>query len=187
MATHSSLLAWRIPWTEEPGGYSPWGPKEPNMTERLNSKNFASSLHLTHAGYFPRERRGLNRCSGVEGPRGGSRGSISVRPQPQRAESLAGTRWGWDNHTQVHQAVGGGGWGRRAGRGARPSSAGVVLRGCCRVERHPTQWPGVPGRRSWTHRRAGCFAIAQAACTTPRLLSLCAGQLASLGLARRGL
>ena len=23
MATHSSTLAWRIPWTEEPGGYSP--------------------------------------------------------------------------------------------------------------------------------------------------------------------
>ena len=26
MATHSTILAWRIPWTEEPGGaYSPWG------------------------------------------------------------------------------------------------------------------------------------------------------------------
>ena len=23
VATHSSILAWRIPWTEEPGGYSP--------------------------------------------------------------------------------------------------------------------------------------------------------------------
>ena len=23
MATHSSILAWRIPWSEEPGGYSP--------------------------------------------------------------------------------------------------------------------------------------------------------------------
>ena len=23
MATHSSILAWRIPWTEEPGGLSP--------------------------------------------------------------------------------------------------------------------------------------------------------------------
>jgi len=23
MATHSSTLAWRIPWTEEPGGLSP--------------------------------------------------------------------------------------------------------------------------------------------------------------------
>ena len=28
MATHSSILAWEIPWTEEPGGlHSPWGHK----------------------------------------------------------------------------------------------------------------------------------------------------------------
>ena len=27
MATHSSILAWRIPLTEEPGGYSLWGCK----------------------------------------------------------------------------------------------------------------------------------------------------------------
>ena len=27
MKTHSSILAWRIPWTEEPGGYSRWGGK----------------------------------------------------------------------------------------------------------------------------------------------------------------
>ena len=25
MATHSSILAWRIPWTEEPGGLRPMG------------------------------------------------------------------------------------------------------------------------------------------------------------------
>ena len=35
MATHSSLLAWRIPWTEEPGGCSPWGRKESDTIERL--------------------------------------------------------------------------------------------------------------------------------------------------------
>ena len=35
MATHSSILAWRIPWTEEPGGtYSPWGHKALDTTER---------------------------------------------------------------------------------------------------------------------------------------------------------
>ena len=27
MATHSSILAWRIPWIEESGGYRPWGCK----------------------------------------------------------------------------------------------------------------------------------------------------------------
>ena len=24
MATHPSILAWKIPWTEEPCGYGPW-------------------------------------------------------------------------------------------------------------------------------------------------------------------
>ena len=28
MATYSSILAWKIPWTEEPGSYSPVGQKE---------------------------------------------------------------------------------------------------------------------------------------------------------------
>ena len=34
MATHSSILACRIPWTEEPDRYCPWGRKELDMTER---------------------------------------------------------------------------------------------------------------------------------------------------------
>ena len=33
MATHSSILVWRIPWTEEPGGYSLWGHKELERTK----------------------------------------------------------------------------------------------------------------------------------------------------------
>ena len=37
MATHSSILAWRIPWTEEPGGlHSPQGLKESDTTELLH-------------------------------------------------------------------------------------------------------------------------------------------------------
>ena len=40
-ATHSKILAWRTPWTEEPGGYRlgyrqpyiPWGPKELDAAE----------------------------------------------------------------------------------------------------------------------------------------------------------
>ena len=35
MAIHFSILAWRIPWKEEPGGYIPWGLKELDMTEQL--------------------------------------------------------------------------------------------------------------------------------------------------------
>ena len=33
MATHSSILARKILWTEKPGGYSPWGHKESDTTE----------------------------------------------------------------------------------------------------------------------------------------------------------
>ena len=33
MATHSSVLAWRIPWTEEPGGLQSTGSRELDKTE----------------------------------------------------------------------------------------------------------------------------------------------------------
>ena len=33
MATHSSILAWRIPWTVEPGGLQSTGLQESDMTE----------------------------------------------------------------------------------------------------------------------------------------------------------
>ena len=36
MATHSSILAWRIPWTEEVlADYSPWDRKESDTAQRL--------------------------------------------------------------------------------------------------------------------------------------------------------
>ena len=39
MATHSSISAWKIPWTEEPGKlYSPWGHKELDITEQLRQR-----------------------------------------------------------------------------------------------------------------------------------------------------
>ena len=33
MAIHSSILAWRIPWTESLAGYRLWGRKELDTTE----------------------------------------------------------------------------------------------------------------------------------------------------------
>ena len=33
MAIHSSTIAWKIPWTEEPGGYSPRDRKELDTTD----------------------------------------------------------------------------------------------------------------------------------------------------------
>ena len=35
MATHSSILAWRIPWTEDPGGLQSMGSQELDMIEQL--------------------------------------------------------------------------------------------------------------------------------------------------------
>ena len=36
MATHSSILAWRIPWTEEPGGLQSMGSQESDTTEHAH-------------------------------------------------------------------------------------------------------------------------------------------------------
>ena len=38
MATHFSILAWRIPRDRSLAGYSPQGHKELNMTERVSTK-----------------------------------------------------------------------------------------------------------------------------------------------------
>ena len=46
MATHSSILAWRIPWTEESGGiYSPWGRKR--VIHNLGTKQQQSLLNFS--------------------------------------------------------------------------------------------------------------------------------------------
>ena len=44
IATHSSILAWKIPWSEGPDGYSPWGSKESEMTEHTHTYSAAKLL-----------------------------------------------------------------------------------------------------------------------------------------------
>ena len=61
--THSSALAWKIPWTEEPGGCSPWGCKELDMTEQLH---FHFSPPCTEEG-----SGNPLQCSCLENPRDG--------------------------------------------------------------------------------------------------------------------
>ena len=36
MGTHTSILTWEIPWTEEPGGLQSMGLQEVDMTQCLN-------------------------------------------------------------------------------------------------------------------------------------------------------
>ena len=43
MATHSSILAWEIPWTEEPGGLQSMGSQK-SWTQRLNNKRQALTV-----------------------------------------------------------------------------------------------------------------------------------------------
>ena len=40
MATHSSILDWEIPWTEEPGGLQSWGCKESDTTEKISTYTY---------------------------------------------------------------------------------------------------------------------------------------------------
>ena len=52
MAAHSSILAWKIPWTEKPVGYSPWGYKQLAMTEQLSSHSLGRESHGAGIGYW---------------------------------------------------------------------------------------------------------------------------------------
>ena len=47
MATHSSILDWEIPWTEEPGGLQSLGCKESDMTKQLTLSDFLYYLPPT--------------------------------------------------------------------------------------------------------------------------------------------
>ena len=63
MATHSSTLAWKIPWTEEPGGLQSMGSLELDMTEQLH---FHFSLSCIGEG-----NGNPLQCSFLENPRDG--------------------------------------------------------------------------------------------------------------------
>ena len=62
MATHSRILAWRIPLTEEPVGLSPQGCKELDMTEQLTHTLY---LSLQNAVPFCTE---VHRCPNLLSP-----------------------------------------------------------------------------------------------------------------------
>ena len=53
-SNHSSILAWRIPWTEEPGGLQPTGDKESGVTEHAftHTHNLESNSNLDILCFF---------------------------------------------------------------------------------------------------------------------------------------
>ena len=70
MATHSSTLAWKIPWTEEPGRLQSMGLlRESDTTERLH---FPFSLSCTGEG-----NGNPLQCSCLENPRDGEPGGLT--------------------------------------------------------------------------------------------------------------
>ena len=52
MTTHSSILAWKIPWTEEPGGLQSMGSQESDKTERLNHQQWGKEAMSTEHSVF---------------------------------------------------------------------------------------------------------------------------------------
>ena len=53
MATLSHILAWKIPWTEEPGCYSPWGGKESDQTEHAPMREWLKTTGIYFLGFGP--------------------------------------------------------------------------------------------------------------------------------------
>ena len=68
MATHPSILAWKIPWMEEPG--SPWGRKELDMTEGLHSHLSLSCIGEGNGNPL--------QCSCLENPRDGGTWWVAI-------------------------------------------------------------------------------------------------------------
>ena len=54
MATHSSILAWGLPWTEEPGGLQSVGLQESDTTERPYNRGCQLLLKDWPVGFFKR-------------------------------------------------------------------------------------------------------------------------------------
>ena len=87
METHSSTLAWKIPWTEEPDGLQSMGSEESDTTERLH---FHFSLSCIGEGNVSPLQ-----CSCLENPRDGGAwwaaayGVAQSRTQLKRHSSAA--------------------------------------------------------------------------------------------------
>ena len=62
MATHSSILAWKIPWTEEPGGLQSTGSQS-----RTRLSDFTSKTTQPLGGLGDRRRRGRQRMRWLDG------------------------------------------------------------------------------------------------------------------------
>ena len=51
MAAHSSILAWEIPWTEEPGGLQSMGLQRSDMTEQARTQPWTQKFPFQELFY----------------------------------------------------------------------------------------------------------------------------------------
>ena len=102
MATHSSILAWRILWTEESGSYSPWGCKALDTAERpshtqdrsnplASQTSMSRLLSSVHTAPYTWEE-GLGICGGNTRVPLKTPVSIKIEPIKCPKESLPGSR-----------------------------------------------------------------------------------------------
>ena len=106
MATSSSLPAWRIPWTEEPGGYSPQGRKESDTTEQLtlwlsDTEMVAGCVRVSENSsgfYFKPDPRG----SGVRPPSSSTSRRRCQLPAPPRPPAFSAEALPWCSEYHRH-------------------------------------------------------------------------------------
>ena len=72
IATHSSILAWKISWSEGPDGYSPLGSKESEMTEHTHTNTYVYTCAYVYAAAAKLLQSCLTLCDPVDSSPPGS-------------------------------------------------------------------------------------------------------------------
>ena len=116
MATHSSILAWRIPWTEEPGGLQSTGSQRVGQNSLTNTMNMNERKIWGEGGILQEQgrTRGLE-CREDEAERrqgcpenGRRQGAEDAAGRARIREGMKASRWGLsltEGITGIHRKV----------------------------------------------------------------------------------
>ena len=97
MATHSSPLAWKIPWMEEPGRLQSMG----SLKSRTQLSDFTSTFHFSLSCIEEGNGNPLQ-CSWLENPRdcGAWWATIYSQTRLKRLSSSSSSMWRWGCHLE---------------------------------------------------------------------------------------
>ena len=139
MATHSSILAWRIPWTEEPGGLQSMGSQSQTRLKQLSTRR-PGRLFLYRRGLaLPLSPPGAQGCGSTSAQlKGRGRGGAAPAETPTLSPTCPSLQPAWGPQLPTVAPAGQGG-GRSAGLPQAPHRAGLPLPrfglcetiGCC--------------------------------------------------------